>query len=902
MQELRFTNPEGDFILHQAGCACGLYFPLVNEGGMMSSITPTLAGDCKTGQNTYLLPPCSAETLRDSRATRNFWLQIQQAGGAGRAELWSACGQSAAQRAAAFGNGADRVTVRGGLLWHSVTRENTRLGLSAEITSFVPAGEYGKDTVELMRVTLQNAGATSLTVTPTAAIPLYGRSADNIRDHRHVTSLLQRLRVVPEGVVLTQTLTFDERGHKPGDTVYTVYGREDSGAGPVRFLGPVQDFCGSAGGGDWPAALACPKAETPWLQSGDCCEGYEMMAVLQFNAATLVPGASRSWYLSLGIDCTGEQYLTPLAFCSALEETKRWWQDQIAADFHSGDPALDAWLRWVGIQPTLRRICGCSFLPHHDYGRGGRGWRDLWQDSLALLLRNPQAVRSDLVSFFAGVRADGTNATIIGRKPGQFLADRNQIVRVWMDHGFWPLLTVDLYLQQTGDLSILLEQQPYFCDRRKHRGEVLAEEPETTLLTDPAGRAVTGTVLEHLIVETVTAFLDAGSHGNLRLRGADWNDALDMAPDRGESVAFTAAYGGNLQTLASMCRALGRRGQPELSLAGEVADLLLTPEKEFARPETRNAARRRYETVCEQRTAGFRRVSAERAAQALEAMSRFLKDHLRRQEFVTDGGDQSWMNSYYDNDGCAVEGCINGRVRMMLTGQAFALLSGTAEGEQAREIARAADWYLNSPLRGGYCLNTDFGTEIPPLGRQFGFAYGHKENGAVFCHMAVMYAYGLYCQGLSQAGWKVLQELFDQSRAFSVSRIYPGIPEYFDPRGQGMYPYLTGAASWLICCLLTRCYGVRGEGGDLRLVPQLAPAQFDRSGTAWVDCTFAGRPLTVLYHKGECRQSAQALLEGKRWAPDGKNSFLIPRSALQGTGRLTIQITLEPEETEAQYE
>ena len=45
---------------------------------------------------------------------------------------------------------------------------------------------------------------------------------------------------------------------------------------------------------------------------------------------------------------------------------------------------------------------------------------------------------------------------------------------------------------------------------------------------------------------------------------------------------------------------------------------------------------------------------------------------------------------------------------------------------------------------GGYRLNTDFKEEKFDLGRMFGFAYGEKENGAVFSHMAVMYANALY--------------------------------------------------------------------------------------------------------------------------------------------------------------
>ena len=69
-----------------------------------------------------------------------------------------------------------------------------------------------------------------------------------------------------------------------------------------------------------------------------------------------------------------------------LEETKNYWQDKINVSYNSADKNFDNWMHWVNFQPMLRRIYGCSFLPHHDYGKGGRGWRDLWQDSLALLI------------------------------------------------------------------------------------------------------------------------------------------------------------------------------------------------------------------------------------------------------------------------------------------------------------------------------------------------------------------------------------------------------------------------------------------------------------------------------------------------------------------------------------
>ena len=96
---------------------------------------------------------------------------------------------------------------------------------------------------------------------------------------------------------------------------------------------------------------------------------------------------------------------------------------------------------------------------------------------------------------------------------------------------------------------------------------------------------------------------------------------------------------------------------------------------------------------------------------------------------------------------------------MMLTGQVFAVMSGTATEEQIQAICRSADAYLYDRKAGGYRLNTDFKEEKFDLGRMFGFAYGEKENGAVFSHMAVMYSNALYQREFAKEGNKVLQAL-----------------------------------------------------------------------------------------------------------------------------------------------
>ena len=183
---------------------------------------------------------------------------------------------------------------------------------------------------------------------------------------------------------------------------------------------------------------------------------------------------------------------------------------------------------------------------------------------------------------------------------------------------------------------------------------------------------------------------------------------------------------------------------------------------------------------------------------------------------------------------------------MMLTGQVFAIMSRTAKEEQIPQICSSADHYLYQKEIGGYRLNTDFQEQKFNLGRMFGFAYGEKENGAVFSHMTVMFANALYQRGFVQEGYKALQTLADSALNFDVSRIYPGIPEYFNGNGRGLYHYLTGAASWYMLTVITEVFGVHGEIGDMVIYPKLLKEQFDTKGNAEIWLRFAQKAFHIV--------------------------------------------------------
>jgi cellobiose phosphorylase len=847
-----FVDDTGTFTLEGPHQTSYLYFPLVNEAGLMSAITPLLHGDIKTSQNSFLMPPVSVEDLHNSRSARNFWVFVDGVG------PWSAAGNSAAQTARNFVDGdAEQVRLEAGFLWHKVIRENPQVGLQADITNFVPTSE---DQVELMKVVLTNISGSPLRISPIAAIPLYGRSADNLRDHRHVTSLLHRIYTHTYGVLVRPTLSFDERGHVPNSVTYGVLGFEAGAAPPVGFIPIVEEFIGEGGNLEWPEAVV--KSIETGYPARESFEGFEAIGALRFGDTVLGPGEARSYVILMTIMQEGvevsalvETYGSEAQFDAWLQRNQDHWERKLGTlDFRTRDSRFNLWMKWVKIQPILRRLYGNSFLPYHDYGRGGRGWRDLWQDSLVLLMMEPENVSELLYSYYAGVRTDGSNATIIGARPGEFKADRNNIPRVWMDHGAWPFLTTKLYIDQSGDLAFLLREQAYFKDPFINRAQAIDETwaPEQgTQLRTAAGEIYRGTILEHMLIQHLTCFFNVGQQNNIKLEGADWNDGLDMAFERGESVAFTALYASNFQQLGQLILALERLDIAEVQLAAELMPLLdtLTVPVDYDSVVAKQKRLADYFATCQHTIRGTKTgVSLRDLSRDLLNKADWLCTRLRTHEWIRDRKGFAWFNGYYDNHGQRVEGDHPNGVRMTLTGQVFALMGGIATDEQALEIVRAVDRYLLDPSVGGYRLNTNFGETLSNLGRCFGFAFGHKENGAMFSHMAVMYAYALYRRGFVEEGYRALDYIYQHSQNFPVSRMYPGIPEYINSKGRGMYPYLTGSASWYLLTILTEVFGVKGSLGDLALEPKLVREQFDPDGKASVSTLFASRKLNVTYH------------------------------------------------------
>ncbi len=834
------------FASTQAAGMREIYLPLCaqDDRGIKSSITPFLSGDIKIDISHYLTKPASRQDLR--YPLRNFFIRTDDGG------VFSLFDRDSVGRA--------RVDI--GQLWHKLTNRSDQLGVVLEAVNFVPVSG---DNVELMMVTVRNISDQPMCLTAVGCIPVFGRPLVNKHDHEHVTSLLHRTHQIDQGMIVCPTMIFNEKGHRPADCCYFVFGAEADGRLPEGSFPTVETFLSESG--TWQRPQAVVDGQPPEKYSAEMLDGKEVAGAVCFSPIQIDPGQTRGYVLMIGAAATERDALAVYARFNTVEKVEQalgdcqsfWMKKSSSITCQTADSGFDSWMRWVMLQPVLRRIFGCSFLPDHDYGKGGKGWRDLWQDLLSLILIEPDQVRSSLVENFNGVRVDGTNATIIGAHKGEFIADRNAITRVWMDHGAWPFLTVMLYLDQTGDDAILFEPAAYFRDMQMSRTTRKDEQwrvSDGNTLRTKAGSPYTGTILEHLLVQALVQFFNVGEHNMIRLESADWNDGLDMAFDRGESVAFSSFYAANLNGLADLLQYLrDQRSIEHLEVFTELTLLMNLDEKQRCDYDDIHQKQQRlfqnYFPAVESGLSGEKaRVDIALLIKDLRQKADWMFQKIRSQEKITvthHGQTYQWFNGYYDNQGQRVEGLRDQRVCMTLTGQVFSVMSGLAD-DVIQDVVESVNTFLKDPQFGAVRLNTDFGMRnYLDLGRAFSFAYGTKENGAVFSHMAVMYGYALYKRGLAREGFEVLTALYRMAADFTHSGIYPNLPEYFDGSGKGMYSYLTGSASWMVLTLLTQSFGIRGEKGNMVIEPKLVREQFSNDGRAVINSVFAGQDVSVRY-------------------------------------------------------
>ena len=77
----KFFGSDGRFRSDAADRLGSVYFPIANELGLLSALTPDLAGDIKLDQHTFFSLPTAFEDIHLNRSARNFWLAFKSPNG-----------------------------------------------------------------------------------------------------------------------------------------------------------------------------------------------------------------------------------------------------------------------------------------------------------------------------------------------------------------------------------------------------------------------------------------------------------------------------------------------------------------------------------------------------------------------------------------------------------------------------------------------------------------------------------------------------------------------------------------------------------------------------------------------------------------------------------------------------
>ena len=771
----------------------GYYFPMFNNKGMKSFLTPFFTGHIALDHDHYLLEPCSENSLYGPTSSRNVMFYVDDKRYDLNAMLKHQINHEYEYET---GNAYQRV-------------RRTYDTFSLDTTSFLVLNEN----IELHKIDLKNVSEKKIRISALSSVKLFARSAENLRDHRHVTSLLNYTEVLDNGVVLKPSLNFNESGHVINKkNYYVIFENNDQ---KVEGIIPhLDDFV--AGG-----SIVFPNG-TKNFTNKKFLSGYETMGAISYKEFELKPNEKTTFYLMIGVsekEIKIKDLLSKFAseekFYNELNKSEKFLQKFISdLSFKMISNDISMRLEDVSLQPTYRRVMGNSYLPHHDYGKGGRGWRDLWQDLIALNMYHNPDVEEMIFEYFKGVRIDGSNATIIGEKIGAFIADRNKIARVWSDHGAWPLITLNMYIQETGNSRILLRKQAYFEDKFTH----YSQKNDNVALK--SFTEYKGTILEHILIQHIVALNNTGSNGYVKLMDADWNDGLDMGKDQAETIAFTMMYTNNLKII------------------NELLDSIEISKLDIYEPLVKLL---NYEISLEDYFDLAIKEKKKTKISKLELMKKISNLYNQRLNFLRQNAFQNgFYQSYIDKEGLY----LDNEKTMMLTGQAMALLNDIATKDQATSLIRKTKELLYESNLGGYKLNTKY-EENKFFGRAFYFSYNHKENGAVFSHMVMMYAFGLYNYGYVKEGRQAMMNLLELSLD-KKSKVYRGIPEYFNDKGEGKYSYLTGSASWLIYLIRNQIFGIKFKNGNLFLEPKLDSKDFIDS-KAIINTVIFGKKVEITY-------------------------------------------------------
>ncbi len=520
------------------------------------------------------------------------------------------------------------------------------------------------------------------------------------------------------------------------------------------------EFLGRLGDRRRPAALSRIGL------SGTVRPGLDPCAAIQVHI-DLAPGETAEFHFLIGQGADRQTALSAIERYQTRERVEAAWQATLArwddllgsVTVETPEPAMDLMLnRWLLYQSLSCRIWGRSGFYQSS---GAFGFRDQLQDVLALMHTAPDLTREQIVRAAAHQFEAGDVLHWWHPPSGRGVRTRISDDLLWL-----PYVTA-LYVETTGDHSVLTEEVPYL------QGEGLTPgEEERYGQYETTGTSAS--IYEHCCAAIRHAWTK-GVHGLPLMGGGDWNDGMNRVgiEGKGESVWLGWFLYATLMRFIPICESMG---QPET-----------------AEPWLRQA---------------------EELKEALD----------------TSGWDGDWYRRAYYDDGTPIGSKDSLECRIDSISQSWAVLSGAGDAERVpRALASASRHLVRPEDRLILLLEPPFDKTPNDPGYIKGYPPGIRENGGQYTHAAVWLAgaYAALGQGnQAEALYQLLNPIYHADSPEKVTR-YRGEPYvvsadvYSVPphTGRAGWTWYTGSGGWLYRLGLESILGVRRRGERLAIQP-----------------------------------------------------------------------------------
>lgn len=480
------------------------------------------------------------------------------------------------------------------------------------------------------------------------------------------------------------------------------------------------------------ASLAGLYQQPAVLQTGEDCQKSEtslfMLGGVLQHKINLLPGESKNIRIIIGLSAGLEETRQLVNAYSGENDLNNFYRD--TTDYYQK--------RYSSLEITtpddrINRIMNTWVQKQIEFcAVGKKGVRDNLQIAVGLLSFLPDLAQKQIEAALSHQFTDGT--ALLTWYPYDDVP--------YSDQPFWIIWATCQLLKETGDLAFLNKRLPY-----QDGGE--------------------GTVLEHLEAAAQPLLQDRGPHNLVRIKFADWNDALNIMNDENaESVMVSA----------QACMAFSELSQLYKVLGNEKGSSFYSDEYEF------------------------------------------LRDSIN-----TYGWDGEWYLRAHSKDGPIGSASGQGSA-IYLNAQVWTILAGIPDEERLQSVLKAID-KMEHPF--GFPISDPPNEEFSPLlGRMSGMLPGLFENGGVYCHATGFKAYMDCFHRRADKSVRALSHIIPDSaenpsvrsgaEPYVFTNCYATHPKYY---GKSYQSWTTGTSAWALIAMIEGIFGIRRDYEGLTLQP-----------------------------------------------------------------------------------